>query len=117
VRGTPPPAPCSAAIRGPSLCSSHGIAILDAFVYGFVLQEATLPFETGAEVAGLAEAMLAALPADAYPHLARFTAEHVLQPGYDFGIEFDYGLDLLLDGLAASLDEDGGSPESAPSRV
>lgn len=82
---------------------AHGIAILDAFVYGFVLQEATLPFETGAEVAGLAEAMLAALPSDAYPHLARFTAEHVLQPGYNFGIEFDYGLDLLLDGLAASL--------------
>jgi hypothetical protein len=68
-------------------------------------------------VADLAEAMLAALPADAYPHLARFTAEHVLQPGYDFGVEFDYGLDLLLDGLAASLVADHGSPESTLSRV
>ena len=25
--------------------------------------------------------------------------EHVLKPGYDFGDEFDYGLELILDGL------------------
>jgi hypothetical protein len=35
-----------------------------------------------------------------YPHLAEFTANHVLQPGYDFKSEFDFGLDLILDGLA-----------------
>jgi AcrR family transcriptional regulator len=96
---------------------SHGVAILDAFVYGFVIQEATLAFETGEEAAELAEAVLAELPTGAYPHLARFAAEHVLQPGYDFGIEFDYGLDLLLDGLAASLVAESGSPESAPPRI
>ncbi len=101
----------------PAPAVAHGIAILDAFVYGFVLQEAALPFETGAEIADLAEAMLSALPFDAYPHLARFTAEHVLQPGYDFRVEFDYGLDLLLDGLAASLVADDGSPGSTPRRI
>jgi hypothetical protein len=25
--------------------------------------------------------------------------EHVLRPGYDYGMEFDFGLDLILDGL------------------
>ena len=30
----------------------------------------------------------------AYPHLLEFTTEHILRPGYDFGDEFDYGLDL-----------------------
>ena len=25
--------------------------------------------------------------------------EHVLQPGYDYGSEFEFGLDLVLDGL------------------
>lgn len=32
-------------------------------------------------------------------HLAELTVEHVLQPGYDFGNEFAFGLDLILDGL------------------
>ena len=34
-----------------------------------------------------------------YPHLAEFTMQHVMQPGYDFMQEFDFGLDLILDGL------------------
>ncbi len=43
--------------------------------------------------------MLAQFPADEYPHLTEFTTEHVLQPGYDYGDEFEFGLDLILDGL------------------
>jgi hypothetical protein len=31
--------------------------------------------------------------------------EHVLRPGYDYGDEFDFGLDLILDGLGRSLPE------------
>jgi len=27
------------------------------------------------------------------------TIEHILQPGYDYGDEFEFGLDLVLDGL------------------
>jgi hypothetical protein len=34
-----------------------------------------------------------------YPHLTEFSVEHVLQPGYDDGNEFVFGLDLILDGL------------------
>jgi hypothetical protein len=30
-------------------------------------------------------------------------AEHVLKPGYDFGLEFEFGLELVLDGLTRSL--------------
>lgn len=29
--------------------------------------------------------------------------EYVLQPGYDFGRSFDFGLALVLDGLEARL--------------
>lgn len=76
-------------------------AVLDAFVYGFTLQEAALPFDGGAPAADVAEPMLARMPADAYPHLTELALEHVLQPGYDFGAQFDVGLDLILDGLAA----------------
>ena len=54
----------------------------------------------GAErTAVLAQAFLAQFPAAEYPHLAAFTVEHVLQPGYDFSDEFEFGLDLILDGL------------------
>jgi hypothetical protein len=38
-------------------------------------------------------------PRDEYPHLAELTTEHVLRPGYDHGDEFEFGLDLILDGL------------------
>ena len=42
---------------------------------------------------------MARFPADEYPHLVELTVEHVLQPGYDYGDEFEFGLDLILDGL------------------
>ncbi len=80
---------------------AHAYAIVDAFVYGFATQEASLP-AAGApteEFAQLAAEMANVMPADAFPHLARFTSEHVLQPGYDFGDSFDVGLDLVLDGI------------------
>ena len=38
-------------------------------------------------------------PAQEYPHLAELTTGHVLQPGYDYGREFEFGLSLILDGL------------------
>ena len=38
------------------------------------------------------------------PHPAELTIEHVLQPGFDYGgeFEFEFGLDLILDGLTRS---------------
>ncbi len=78
-------------------------AVLDAFVYGFTLQEAALPFDRGSPPADVAEPMLARMPADAYPHVTELAVEHVMQPGYDFGAQFDVGLDLILDGLSARL--------------
>jgi AcrR family transcriptional regulator len=86
--------------------TAHAYAVLDAFIYGFAVQEAALPFDadTTAEVPS---AILREIPADAYPALAEFAAEHVLKPGYDFGDEFSYGLDLILDGLAAAAASEG----------
>jgi AcrR family transcriptional regulator len=43
----------------------------------------------------LAEAILERLPRDEYPHLAELTVEHALQPGYDYGDEYEFGLDLI----------------------
>tara|TARA_R110002110_G_scaffold363036_1_gene572925 strand:- start:810 stop:1424 length:615 start_codon:yes stop_codon:yes gene_type:complete len=79
--------------------TAHAYAMLDAYVYGFALQEATLPATAGEEMAQLATEMFEHFPVDKYRHLAEFTTQHVMQPGYDFADEFDFGLDLILDGL------------------
>jgi AcrR family transcriptional regulator len=83
--------------------TAHAYAVIDAFIYGFALQEASLPATSGDDMAELAQSMTAAMPADEYPNLVEFTTEHVLRPGYDFGREFDFGLDLVLNGLDAAM--------------
>ena len=79
--------------------TAHAYALVDSYIYGFALQEANLPATGGEEMADLAEAIIEPLPAGEYPHLMELTAEHVLQPGYDFADEFEFGLNLILDGL------------------
>jgi len=79
--------------------AAHAYSVLDGYIYGFALTKLNLPFQTGEEVAGVAETMLEPFPLDEYPNLSAFITEHALKPGYDFGDEFEYGLDLILDGL------------------
>lgn len=88
--------------------AGHAVALLDGHVYGFVIQEAALPFSTPDETTEVAEQIIDAM-AGAFPHLAELTRERVLTPGYDFGAEFDFGLELILDGLgrAAGVDSRG----------
>ena len=83
--------------------TAHAYSLLDAYIFGFVAQEVQLPFESGEQTAELAQMILAGLPVDAYPHLREFTAEHVLTPGYDYGDEFDFGLELILGSLERAL--------------
>ena len=78
---------------------AHAYSLMDSYIYGFALQQQNLPFEAADAPPGLAQSFLEQFPADEYPHLAEFTVEHVMRPGYDYGDEFDYGLDLILDGL------------------
>jgi len=80
--------------------TAHAFALLDSFIYGFVIQEASLP---SSELPDHAREIVNNLPADRYPHLAELTGGHVLQPGYDFSNSFEFGLDLVLDGLDPGL--------------
>ena len=77
---------------------AHAYSVLDGYIYGFALTKMTLPFETSEEVAQVAETMLRPFPVNEYPNLVAMI-EHAMQPGYDYGDEFEYGLDLILDGL------------------
>lgn len=75
---------------------AHANAMLDAFIYGFALLEASLPSQAEGEFVTAVEDIAQALDADAYPHLVGFTVEHVFQPGYEFSDTFEFGLDRIL---------------------
>ncbi len=87
----------------PLQLTAHAFAALDSYIYGFALQERSLAFGTPEETSDLAKAFLRQFPTKDYPRLAELTLEHVLQPGYDYGDEYEYGLGLILDGLEKNL--------------
>ncbi|MER7766864.1 TetR/AcrR family transcriptional regulator [Kitasatospora sp. NPDC096140] len=79
--------------------TAHAVSVLDSYVYGFALQEKALPFDTPEETAEVAESILSGFDAGEYPYLTEIATAHVLRPGYAYGDEFAFGLDLILDGL------------------
>lgn len=79
--------------------AAHAYSLLDAYIYGFALTNVALPFESSDDVAGIAQAMLEPLSPNEYPNLVEFVTEHVAQPGYDYGSEFEYGLEIILEGI------------------
>lgn len=65
--------------------------------------EALLPFEGPDSVGEMTEPIVVlAAPAE-YPTLADSAASYYLQSGYDLSREFEFGLDLILDGLDKRL--------------
>jgi len=84
---------------------AHAYSVLDGYIYGFALTKMNLPFDSSDMVEEMAQTMLEPFPFDQYPNLAAFVTEHVMQPGYDFGDEFEYGLDLILDGIERARNE------------
>ncbi len=78
---------------------AHAYSLLDGYIYGFALTKMNLPFGRGDDVAEMAQDMLEPFPLDEFPNLVAFITEHAMQPGYDFGNEFEYGLEVILEGL------------------
>jgi hypothetical protein len=84
--------------------TAHAYAVLDSYIYGFALQEPALPFDTAQDTVKVAQAIMARFASGEYPHLTELTVEHVLQPGYDHGAEFEYGLGaVVVAGLERAL--------------
>jgi AcrR family transcriptional regulator len=78
--------------------ATHAYNVIDSYIYGFVLQELSLPFGSADEMAEVGAEMLAGADPDAYPNLARVTTE-LLAAGFDYADEFEIGLDLVLDAI------------------
>ncbi|CAN5636632.1 TetR/AcrR family transcriptional regulator C-terminal domain-containing protein [soil metagenome] len=86
--------------------TAHAYSVIDSYLYGFVIQQMSVPFYTPNQAATVATEILEQLPAAEYPHLDELATEHVLQHGYDFSKKFAYGLDLILPALSHARDED-----------
>ena len=78
----------------------HASSVLDAYIYGFALQERGLPFETPEESGELiqAQARQPGVALEEFPYLMEVLTE-LTKAGYDFAAEFEFGLDLILAGL------------------
>ncbi|MFJ7965549.1 TetR/AcrR family transcriptional regulator [Streptomyces sp. NPDC096324] len=79
--------------------TAHAVSALDSYIYGFALQEKTLPFDSPEETAEVAASIVSVFGDGEYPYLAEIATAHVMRPGYAYGDEFAFGLDLILDGL------------------
>ncbi|WJK42187.1 TetR/AcrR family transcriptional regulator [Solwaraspora sp. WMMA2056] len=86
----------------------HAMSVLDSYLYGFVLQERSLPFADAADAGVVAGGILQGLPAGSHPYLAEVVAEQLRVAGYDHTAEFEFGLDLILDALGPDEQETGG---------
>ena len=90
--------------------AAHAYSALDSYIYGFALQAPSLPFGDGEEAAAeVTQAIMARFTSGQYPHLTELAVEHVMRPGYDYANEFEFGLDLILDGLDRARARDNDS--------
>jgi AcrR family transcriptional regulator len=76
----------------------HAYHALDSHITGFTLWQVNIPF-TAEDIAELGAAFLRELPTDVYPYVAEHTEQHLQPPSHEEKSEFEFGLDLILDGL------------------
>ena len=77
----------------------HAFHVLDSYIIGFTLQQVSFPAPTG-DLAEMGERFLAGFPSTEHPHLAEHIRYHIDTGTFDEG-DFEFGLDLILDSLAA----------------
>jgi AcrR family transcriptional regulator len=77
----------------------HAYSVQDAYIYGFALQEQDFGFETAQSAGQAAHRRAETIGSlDDYPYLSEVVTR-LPETGYDSGLEFAWGLDLILDGL------------------
>ncbi len=83
----------------------RAIMALDSHTYGFVLQELAWPFDVE-NAPEMAAAFARGLPAGEYPNLLAMAEMATTAPG-GAPVDFEFGLDLILDGLEQLRDTAG----------
>ena len=83
--------------------AANAFMALDSYIYGFERQRTELNLgEGGAETTTAAKSVQMAASPEAYPALERVAREFATRP-YDIAASFEFGLDLILDGLERLL--------------
>ena len=82
----------------------RAFSLLDSYVYGFGRQQLNVSMPPGIKPEEMAGVFLQAIPADQYPYLREMVVDHAMTVGYDESADFEFGLDLTLDGLQRLLD-------------
>jgi AcrR family transcriptional regulator len=77
----------------------HAYHALDSHITGFTLWLVSMPFDSHEELLDLAKAFLPQISADEYPYVIEHAQQHLAGPSRDEPSEFEFGLDLILDGL------------------
>jgi AcrR family transcriptional regulator len=74
--------------------------LMDSYIYGFALQEKTLPGDIAAEAQARRDALTSADPslAEQFPYLIEVVDE-LATSGYDYTEQYERGLDVVLDGI------------------
>jgi len=83
----------------------HAYHALDSHITGFTLWIVSMPFETHEELVDLASDFLPTISAEKYPYFVEHAKQHLLPPDPSEKSEFEFGLDLILDGLERLRDE------------
>ena len=84
------------------LGAARAFSLLDSYIYGFGIQRFNMSADGDASPEEMAEAFLAAIPAEKFPNL-RQMALRAMESGYDAESDFEFGLDIILDGLERIL--------------
>ena len=81
--------------------TDHAYHALDSHVMGFTLW--AVGISAGLSRLGSVASFLETLPVADYPHLAEHIEQHLKPADPEAGTEFEFGLDLILDGLERML--------------
>ncbi len=81
--------------------------LMDSHIYGFALQELHFPIRPE-DYASMAAGFLPMIPARSYPHL-RGLAETIISRKYNGRNSFEFGMEIILDGLARTINRVGKS--------
>lgn len=85
--------------------TAHALSVLDSYVYGFARQSLNMSARPDVKPKEAAEAFLQGIPADEYLDLREMIVEYALVAGHDESADFEFGLNLILDGLQGLLDQ------------
>jgi AcrR family transcriptional regulator len=84
--------------------AARAFSVLDSYIYGFGRQQLNMSAGPDIKPDEMGESFLRALPANEYPYLREMVVDYAMNSIYDASADFEFGLNLILDGLESVLE-------------